>query len=202
MPFFQEHTHQYISFTRKAVQELVAGLIQFRCPHVFTEKRIHTQRKIQQKEWYDHEPNAKMLANARIWIAWARLPPSPPHVEAWWPHSGISSLLSAWPHFLGAQQETRGAWNAEVLRAEVYWACAFSGERYGNAAHRKLPDLSHAALTTCCYLDIFVLSFPVLQCNRETKAWKEINIFYVRCDALKWDPRSEHRVEEDKNQKG
>lgn len=155
-----------------------------------------------------------MLANARIWIAWARLPPSPPHVEAWWPHSGISSLLSAWPHFLGAQQETRGAWNAEVLRAEVNWACALSGERYGNAAHWKLPDLSHAALTICCYLDIFVLSFPVLQCfcmvkitleegcTRETKTWKAINIFCARCDALKWDLRSEHRVEEDKKTEG
>lgn len=97
---------------------------------IYREMYAYTKEKIKLKEWYGCEPNAKMLANARIWIAWARLAPSTPNVDAWWHHSGISSLLSAWPHFLGAHRrhvgsEMKGSWSqvGPCFEWKVLWKC-------------------------------------------------------------------------------
>lgn len=84
-----------------------------------------------------------MLANARIWIAWAWLAPSPsPSVgmmTSFWNFLPLECL--AW--FLGAQQETPGAWNAEVLRAEANWPHALSGESARETLRvQKLPHRS------------------------------------------------------------
>lgn len=43
---------------------------------LFIYREMYTHAQTQLKEQYACEPNAKMLANARIWIAWARLAPS------------------------------------------------------------------------------------------------------------------------------